>query len=165
MISEYNVNGIENKFKSAWKRQIQREELNNVILKFQERISWTFESNVPNEWFHSQDALYMHDCDGCEERILSWNWIANKMLDAKVVVCWELCEAYLINLPGSNDRSHLFTSSIKVARSAQQNWEKTKTKLMAINLHKSLVKGTVSDAHTFWFLHTHAHAHTHNTHL
>lgn len=31
MISEYNVKGIENKFKSAWKRQIQRKELNNVI--------------------------------------------------------------------------------------------------------------------------------------
>lgn len=105
-------------------------------------------------WF---PRCVVHDCGGCKERILSWIWIANKMLDAKVVVCWELCEAYLINLPGSNDRSHLFTSSIKVARSAQQNWEKTKTKLMAINLHKSLVKGTVSDAHTFWFLHTYAH--------
>lgn len=96
MISEYSVTGIVKTLKSAWKCQIQRKELNNVTFVFQEHISWIFKSNVPNEWFDSQDALFMIAMDVKKEFYLEIE-SPLKTLDAKVVVCWELCEAYLIN--------------------------------------------------------------------
>lgn len=56
MISEYNVNGIENKFKSAWKCQIQRKELKSF------KSSWNTFPELSNQMCRTNDFIPKMRC-------------------------------------------------------------------------------------------------------
>lgn len=65
-------------------------------------------------------------------------------------------EAYLIEIVERKAIARLFTSLIKKAHNSQYKNNlnvvpRGKGKLKAINLHKSLVKETVSDILSYWF--------------